>query len=103
MSDTSELALKSSGAGPREKLLRMLRSMLRRSPRARLIRTPDGFGAWLEEGVSIKVSLRGHWTDSDIRDYCALFATWVVVDGPYLRSGGTPLHGYSPSETAQSS
>ena len=100
MSDTEKLVLKSSDATQVAKLLRMLRSTLRRYPRARLERTLDGFGASLGEGTSMRVRLSGSWTDADIRDLLVLFATWVVVDGVYLRAGGTPLAGFSVEESA---
>lgn len=103
MSVTTEQEPKSSAATPVVKLSRMLRSTLRRYPQAKLLRTLDGFGVWLGEGHSLRVRLSGSWTDADIRDCLALFATWLVADGEYLRSGGTALAGYSVGETERPS
>lgn len=94
MSDTSVQALKSFDATPQGKLLRMLRSMLRRYPQGRLERTQDGFGVSLGAGRWMRIRLSGEWTDADIRDSLVLFATWVVADPHYLRAGGTALSGY---------
>lgn len=95
MSDTERLVLKSSDAAQVAKLLRMLRSTLRRYPSAKLERTRDGFGASLDASTSMRIRLSGSLTEQDIRDLLALFATWLVVDGAYLRAGGTPLAGFS--------
>jgi hypothetical protein len=101
MSDTSEQAPKSSGAAPHEKLLRMLRNTLRKYPRARLMRTQEGFGASLGDGTFLWITCRGHLTPEDMRDLLALFATWLVVDPDYLRAGGSMLSGYFVSDRAE--
>jgi hypothetical protein len=93
MSETSELEHKSSGATPLVKLSRMLRSMLRRYPSARLQLTRDGFGVSLDAQTYMRTSYSGHWTDADMRDLHALFAVWYVADGGLLTSGGQPLAG----------
>lgn len=91
---------------PLAKLLRMLRSMLRRWPRATLERTRDGFGVSLDGQTHMLISYSGPWTDADMRDCLVLFATWLVADGVYLRAGGIPLVGVlrmAEAESAQSS
>ena len=103
MSGTSAQERKYSDASQAEKLLRMLRSMLRRYPQARLQRTLDGFGVSLDVNHSLRVRLTGTWTDADIRDCLVLFASWLIADSEYLRSGGTTLAGYSAEETEQRS
>lgn len=75
------------------KLLRMLRSMSRRFPQAKLARHLDGFGVSLGGGKWLQIRCNGDWTDEDLRDFLALYATWLVVDGPYLRGGGQRLAG----------
>lgn len=106
MNETSELAHKSNGATPLVKLCRMLRSTLRRYPQARVWVTRDGFGVSLAEGTFVRVSYSGHWTDADMRDLHALFATWYVADGAFLTGMGRPLVGVLQAverECAQSS
>src|SRR3954452_22867711 len=99
MSAISAPEHKSSAASPVAKLSRMLRSMLRRYPQGRLQRTLDGFGVSLGENHSLRVRLTGTWSDADIRDCLVLFATWLVADAEYLRSGGSTLAGYFAEET----
>jgi len=106
MNETSELERKSNGATPLAKLCRMLRSTLRRYPLARIWVTRDGFGVSLVAGTYMRVSYSGPWTDADMRDLHALFATWYVADGAFLTSGGRPLAGVlqlGELESAQSS
>lgn len=105
MSATDVQVLRSSGATPLAKLIRMLQSMLRRYPRARLMTTRDGFGVALDEQTSMTLSFSGHWTEADMRDCLALFATWCVADGARLLSGGQGLAGVLQTvgqESAQS-
>jgi hypothetical protein len=103
MSDTSELEPKSKESIQLAKLWRMLRSMLRRYPRAKLQRTLDGFGVSLDEGHSLRLRHTGTWSDAELRDFLVLFATWLVADAEYLRGGGTTLAGYFAEETEQPS
>lgn len=98
MNDISAQEPKSSVAAPHEKLLRMLRSTLRKYPRARLMRTQEGFGVSLGEGTFLWITSRGHLSPEDMRDLLALFATWLVVDPNYLRAGGSMLSGYFVSD-----
>jgi hypothetical protein len=93
MSDTSARVLKSSGATPVEKLCRMLRSTLRKYPRAHLLNTVAAFGASLDEQTYMQVSYSGRWTAEDMRDCLALFATWLVADPKRLLTPGAPLDG----------
>jgi hypothetical protein len=95
MIDTSEQVRKSKERTQLEKLLRMLRSMSRRFPQPKLERTLDGFGVSLADGRWMRIRLTGNWSAEDTRDFLALFATWLTVDAEYLRSGATPLAGYS--------
>jgi hypothetical protein len=106
MTDIYQLAPKSSGATPVAKLCRMLRSMLRSWPRAHLSRTAGGFGVSLDEQTYMRVSYSGRWTDMDMRDCLALFATWLVAEPGYLVARGEPLAGVLQTverESAQSS
>jgi hypothetical protein len=95
MSDTNGLVRKSNGATPLVKLARMLQSMSRRFPRTCLIGTRDDFGVLLDDDRSLRIVCNGRWTDEDIRDWLALFATWLVADAATIRSGGIPLDGVS--------
>jgi hypothetical protein len=106
MSGTSARGLRSSAATPVEKLCRMLRSMLRKSPRAHLLNTVAAFGVSLDEGTCMQVSYSGRWTAEDMRDCLALFATWLVADPARLLTPGIPLDGVLQAvqrESAQSS
>lgn len=102
MNDTSVRALRSSGATPLAKLCRMLQSTLRSWPRARLSRTAGGFGVSLDENTSMRVSFNGRWTDMDMRDCLALFATWLVAEPGYLVGRGEPLAGVLQMVRAES-
>lgn len=93
-SDTSALEPKSSGATPLVKLSRMLRNTLRRSPRAALVTTLDGFGVSLDAQTYVRVSVSGPLSDADLRDCLVLFATWLVADPGRLRNSGAPLAGF---------
>jgi hypothetical protein len=93
MSEVSAQEPKSSGATPLVKLSRMLRNIVRRFPQARVEITRDGFGVSLDAQTYMRTSYSGHWTDADMRDCHALFATWYVADGAYLTSGGQRLAG----------
>lgn len=77
---TSAQEPKSSDVTPRAKLARMLRSTSQRFPESRLLLMRDGFGAWLGEGRYLKVRCSGEWSAADLRDFLALFATWLVAD-----------------------
>lgn len=101
-SDTSAQGLKSSAASPLVKLCRMLRSMLRRYPQARLWNTLDGFGVLLDEQHSMRLSFTGNWTDADMRDCLALFATWLVADPARLHGRGVRLDGVLQMVDAES-
>lgn len=106
MSGTSEQGLRSSAATPAEKLCRMLRSMLRRYPQAKLCITQDGFGVLLDANTCMQVSYTGRWTESDMRDCLALFATWCVADPGRILRGGIDISGVLQTvqqESAQSS
>jgi hypothetical protein len=101
MSDTSAQERKSRDASQLDRLLRMLRSMSRRFPRTRLLTTVDGFGASLADGRSLHIVCNGHWSDADLRDFLALFATWLVTDPRRLRVAGIPLDGALQQEDAE--
>lgn len=111
MPDTSGQELKLSDAIQAAKLLRMLRSTLRRYPQGRLARHLDGFGASLGGGRWLRVRSSGDLSAEDLRDLLVLFATWLAVDGEYLLGGGQRLSGvfaevqqqYGPSSTQQDS
>jgi hypothetical protein len=94
MSDISGPGHKSKEYAAREKLTRMLRSTLRRFPQARLMTTAGGFGVYLDDATALYVATRGPWSDQDMRDLLALFATWLVADPANIRSGGTTLRGF---------
>lgn len=96
---TSAQEPRSSVASPLVRLSRMLRSMSRRYPRAHKWNTRGAFGAWLDETRSVRVSYSGSWTDADLRDCLALFATWLVADPAALMGAGEPLVGASSTET----
>lgn len=101
MSDTTERALRLRGSTPREKLSRMLASMSRRFPRTYLTGTSDGFGVRLEDGSFLQVVYSGRWSDADMRDFLALFATWLAADPERIRHAGTPLGGASYGGTEE--
>jgi len=91
--DTSVQEPKSSGSTPLAKLCRMLRSTLRKYPRASLLSTAGGFGVSLDEPTFLLVSYVGRWSAEDLRDCLALFATWLVADPERLMHGGESLAG----------
>jgi hypothetical protein len=93
MNDTSARVPKSSDAIQLAKLCRMLRSTLRKYPRAHLLNTVAAFGVSLDEQTYAQVSYSGHWSEADMRDCLALFATWLVVDPARLLTPGAPLAG----------
>ena len=93
MNETSATEHRSNESLAPAKLVRMLRSIVRRYPQARLQITRDGFGVSLDAQTYMRTSYSGHWTDADMRDLHALFATWYVADGAYLTSGGQRLAG----------
>ena len=101
MNDTSAPVRRSSGVTPRAKLVRMLRSTLLRFPLAKLSRTRDGFGASLGENRYLFIRSSGDWTNEDLRDLLALFATWLVADPEYLRGGGSTLSGVFAEDLTQ--
>lgn len=103
MSDTSEQELKSRDAARLEKLSRMSRSISRRFPGTKLERTRDGFGVLLGGERWLRVRATGSWTNEDMRDLLVFFATWLAVDGDYLRAGGTTLAGSIVGETGRQS
>jgi hypothetical protein len=101
MNDTSVQVRKSPDASQLDKLLRMLRSTSRRFPRTRLLTTVDGFGASLDDGRSLHIVYSGRWSEADLRDFLALFATWLVTDPRRLRVAGIPLAGALQQEVAE--
>lgn len=101
MNDTSEQERKSNGATPLRKLARMLQSMSRKYPRAFLVGTVGGFGVRLGDGRYLHIVSNGEWTAEDMRDFLALFATWLVADPEGLRRADTPLGGLSSRGRAQ--
>lgn len=80
----------------------MLRSTLQRWPNASLIRTSGGFGVRLPESDYLYIVWSGPWTDADMRDLLALFATWLATDPDRLRGERTSLSGVSLGEFVQS-
>jgi hypothetical protein len=103
MSDTSAPEPKSSERAASERLIRMLRSTLRRYPRAKLQATRGGFGVSLDEFTILRVCWDGPLSAADIRDLLALFAVWLVADPEVLLSAGTPLSGFSATVNGQRS
>lgn len=101
MSDTIEPVRKSRDASTLAKLCRMLRSMSRRFPKVYLQTTLDGFGVRLADGSYLRIVYSGKWTDEDIRDFLALFATWLVADPDRLHNTGIPLDGVSATVSAR--
>src|SRR5215207_4558309 len=101
MSDTSVQERKLRGSTPLAKLSRMLASMSRRFPRTYLTGTGDGFGVRLADGAFLQVVYSGRWSDADMRDFLALFATWLAVDPDRLRGAGIPLDGASRQESEE--
>jgi hypothetical protein len=102
MTDTTELEPKSSASSPLGKLSRMLRSMSRKWPQTSLLRTTEGFGVRRIDGSYLHIVYSGNWSDADIRDFCALFATWLVADPEYLRPLPITLDGVSVADLRQS-
>ena len=89
-----------SGSLALRKLVNMLRNMQRSYPRARLLQTSRGVcGVLLDESTSISVFVNGSWSDQDLRDCFALFATWCVVDREGLIPS-TPQRGRLATESA---
>jgi len=80
MSDTYGQEHRSSDATQVSGLTRMLQSMSRRFPQARLLHTAGAFGVQLRDGSYLLIQRSGHWTDGDTRDFLVLFARWLVVD-----------------------
>jgi len=95
MNGTSELAPTFSASLARGKLCRMLRSMSRRWPQTSLRVTTAGFGALRADGSYLHIGTSGDWTDADMRDFLALFVTWLAVDPDRLRKGSTYWGGAS--------
>jgi hypothetical protein len=102
MNDTAAQERKSPDVSPRGRLLRTLASMSRRFPRTFLQTTADGFGVQLADGAFLRIVYSGRWTDGDLRDFLALFATWLVADPQRLRNGGIPLDGLLLRDRAES-
>lgn len=93
MSDTSAQVQTSSVSSPLAKLSRMLRSMSRRWPNTSLLTTTEGFGVRRIDGSYLHIVYSGRWTDEDMRDLLALFATWLVADPDKLRPPTPTLDG----------
>lgn len=93
--DTSQQGRKLSDVIQLGKLSRMLQSIVRRFPQTHLEVIRGGFGASLADGTWMRVSYDGRWTPADMRDFLALFATWLVVDPQRILSGGEALDGVS--------
>jgi hypothetical protein len=65
-----------------------------------------GFGVSLDASTFMQVSYNGNWTDADMRDLHALFATWYVAAPATLRMEGRHLAGVlqmAEAESVQSS
>lgn len=62
------------------KLSAMLQNTLRKWPKARLLKRPEGFGVSLAADTYLYVSASGNLTAEEKRDLLALFATWWVAD-----------------------
>lgn len=76
-----------------KKLIRMLRSTLRRWQTPKLETRRDGFGVFMGGSTFLSVSYSSDLTDMEKRDLLALFATWLVADPETLlpwtiRQGG---------------
>lgn len=93
MSDTIARVRKSRDASPLDRLCRMLQNMSRRWPNTYLVATVGGFGVRSADGRYLHIVCNGHWSDADLRDFLALFATWLVADPSGLRDSGTRLAG----------
>lgn len=102
MKDTSELGRKSSVSSPLAKLSRMLRSMSRRWPNTSLLTTMEGFGVRRTDGSYLHIVYSGRWTDEDMRDFLALFVTWLVADPDKLRPPLAHLDGVLLTELRES-
>lgn len=89
---------KSSAATPAAKLSRMLQSMSRRFPQTSLVVTMEGFGVRRIDGSYLHIVCSGRWTDADMRDFLALFATWCAADPRRIRPEDVPLDGVSLRE-----
>ncbi len=94
-SDIFERERKSSAPDPLVKLSRMLASISRRYPHTRLTSTVGDFGVSLGDNRSLHVRCSGQWSDAELRDWLALFATWLVADPAGLRERGIRLDGLS--------
>lgn len=92
-SDTSVSVRKSPDVSPLGRLCRTLQSMLRRYPNPYLQTTTDGFGVRLGDGRYLRIVYSGLWTDEDLRDFLALFVTWLAADPAALHNVGIPLDG----------
>lgn len=97
-SDTCGQEPKSRDAQRLVKLSRMLRSMSQKLPNSSLITTQDGFGVRLEDGRFLHIVRSGNWTPEDLRDFLALFATWLAVDADRLIGDGIVAGGYSSTD-----
>jgi hypothetical protein len=95
MTDTAKQEPKLTAASPLGKLVRMLRSMSRKYPKAYLVGTTGGFGVRLGDGRYLHIVSNGEWTSEDMRDFLALFVVWLVADPEGLRRADTPLDGLS--------
>lgn len=91
MSDTYARALRFKKSSPLARLCRMLRSILRNWPTARLLHGRGGFGAQLDANTLIYIRWTGDLTPADLRDCLALFATWLAADSERLV--GEPVEG----------
>lgn len=92
---TSELVHKWPESIHTKRLLRMLRSTLRRYPNGKLMHRRDGFGVSLGENRFLLVARKGDLTAQDISDLLALFVVWLRADptrvlvDPIGRSGSS--------------
>jgi hypothetical protein len=80
----------------------MLRSTLRKHPRAAMWNMRDGFGVSLDAETYAVMSYRGRWSAEDMRDLHALLATWYVADPARLQEGSIPLAGVLRRAQAES-
>lgn len=83
-------------------LLRMLRSMSRRYPGARMMRRPAGFGVSSADNAYLVISTSGHWTDEELSDWLALFVIWLRADPEGLREPIAAQPGLSAEVTVPS-
>lgn len=80
------------------KLLRMLQSMSRRYPNAKLHRKRGAIGVYLGDDSFLSIRWSGELTSEDMRDLLALYAVWFAVDPERVGSGLTGFDGSYSTE-----